>query len=85
MDIVFLVQHVHLLLPQQEEDVKLVGAYSSRQSALAAVKRLSTAPGFSDHPDVVESSYSGTGMGEGFHISEYRVDEDHWTSGYVAV
>jgi hypothetical protein len=85
MDIVFLVQHVHLLLPQGEEDVKLIGAYRSLQSAHAAVKRLASAPGFRDHPDVVDPSHSGKGTGEGFHINEYRLDEDRWTCGYVTV
>lgn len=84
MDTVFIVQHVHLLLPQEEEDVKLIGAYRSLQSAHAAVKRLANAPGFRDHPEIVGPSYAGRGTGEGFHISEYRLDEDHWISGYVA-
>ena len=83
MDTVFIVQHVHLLLPQEEEDVKLIGAYRSLQSALSAVKRVANAPGCRDHPNVVDPSYAGVGTGEGFHISEYRLDEDHWTSGYV--
>jgi len=83
MNTVFIVQHVHLLLPQEEEDVKLIGAYRSLQSAHAAIKRMASAPGFRDHPNVVDSTYIGVGAGEGFHISEYRLDEDNWTSGYV--
>lgn len=83
MNSVFIVQHVHLLLPQEEEDVKLIGVYRSLQSAHAAAKRLASAPGFRDRPNVVDPSYAGIGVGEGFHISEYRLDEDNWISGYV--
>ena len=83
MNSVFIVQHVHLLLPQEEEDVKLIGVYRTLQSAHAAVKRLASAPGFRDRPNVVDPSYAGIGVGEGFHISEYRLDEDNWISGYV--
>jgi len=83
MHTVFIVQHVHLLMPQEEADVKLIGVYRSLHSSHAAVKRMASAPGFRDHPNVVDASYAGVGTGEGFHISEYRLDEDNWTSGYV--
>jgi hypothetical protein len=68
---VFVLQHVHL---QEDgvEDVKLIGVYSSRDKAQDAAARLRRLPGFSDTPD-------------GFHIDEYRVDQDHWIEGYVAV
>lgn len=68
---VFVLQHVH---PQEDgvEDVKLIGVYSSREMAEAAVSRLSRLPGFSDTPD-------------GFHIDEYPVDQDQWKDGYVVV
>jgi len=81
METVFIVQHVHLLGPQEEEDVKLIGAYRSLQSAHAAVKRLANAPGFRDHPEIADAS--GDGGRQGFYISEYRLDEDNWRSGYV--
>jgi hypothetical protein len=68
---VFVLQHVHV---QEDgvEDVKFIGVYSSREKAQAAVARLGSLPGFSDTPD-------------GFHIDEYRVDQDHWIEGYVVV
>jgi hypothetical protein len=71
MATVFVVQHVH---EQQDgdEDVKLIGVYSSRETAAAAVARLRRQPGFSDTP-------------EGFHVAEYRLDQDHWSEGYVIV
>ena len=68
---VFVLQHVHSR-EDGVEDVKFIGVYSSRQKAQDAVVRLSRLPGFADAPD-------------GFHIDEYRVDEDHWGEGYVVV
>ena len=68
---VFVVQHVHSR-EDGVEDVKFIGVYSSRAKADAAVARLSCLPGFSDAPD-------------GFHVDEYRVDQDQWTEGYVVV
>jgi hypothetical protein len=68
---VFVLQHVH----EREdgpEDVKLIGVYSSREKAQAAVERLIRQPGFSDAPD-------------GFSVDEYPVDQDHWVEGYVVV
>src|SRR5438093_1019330 len=59
------------LMEHGEEDVKFIGVYSSRQNALAAVARLSLAPGFSQAAD-------------GFHIDEYQVDQDQWVEGYTA-
>jgi hypothetical protein len=68
---VFVLQHVHAG-EDGNEDVKFIGVYSSREKAQEAVARLGQLPGFSDAPD-------------GFHIDEYRVDQDHWVEGYVVV
>jgi hypothetical protein len=67
---VFVLQHVHTR-EDGVEDVKFIGVYSSRGNAEAAVARLGRLAGFSDAPD-------------GFHVDEYRVDQDHWVQGYVA-
>ena len=64
---VFVVQHVHSA-EGDPEDVKLIGVYSSREKARAAIKRLSRAPGFSE-------------AGDGFHIDEYQVHQDHCVEG----
>lgn len=69
MKSVFVLQHVHSR-QDDVEDVKFIGVYSSRENAEAAVARLSRLPGFSDVPD-------------GFHIDEYRLDQDQWVEGYV--
>jgi hypothetical protein len=65
---VYLLWHVHDL--GDEFDEKLLGLYSSQASAEAARERTQSLPGFRDHPD-------------GFHISEYELDQDHWTEGFV--
>jgi hypothetical protein len=68
---VFVLRHVHTRA-DGVEDVKFIGVYSSREKAQAAVTRLVRLPGFVDAP-------------AGFHIDEYRVDQDHWAEGYAVV
>ena len=68
---VFVLQHVNSR-EDGVEDVKFIGVYSSREKAQSAVERLGRLPGFADAP-------------AGFHIDEYRVDQDHWPEGYVVV
>jgi hypothetical protein len=67
--LVFLLWHVHEL-PDGEEDAKLIGVYSTREKAEEARHRVASQPGFREHPD-------------GFQVSDYRLDQDHWTEGYV--
>jgi homoserine kinase type II len=66
---VFVVQHVHVL-DENEEDIKFIGVYSSKESAEGAVQRLRLQPGFSDTPG-------------GFTIDLYEVDQDNWSEGFV--
>jgi hypothetical protein len=68
---VFLVQHVHIL-DDGEEDVTVIGIYSTSEMAQRAVQRLRLRPGFSDAPD-------------GFSIDLYWVDQDGWEDGYVTL
>lgn len=68
---VYLLQHVHRL-PSAEDDIKIVGVYSSRVQAEAAIVRLSQQPGFSE-------------LKSGFHIDGYELDKDHWAEGFVTV
>ena len=65
---VYVLQHVYSV-DESAEDVKLIGVYSSRENAQAAITRLGQAPGFSEAP-------------AGFHIDEYQVDKDQWVEGY---
>jgi hypothetical protein len=68
---VFLVHHVHVH-DEGDEDVKLIGVYSTRENAEQAMVRAGKLPGFCDAP-------------EGFSIDQHRVNEDNWTDGYVTV
>ena len=68
---VFLLWHVNELLGG-EEDEKLIGVYSSQETAERAKQRVLSQPGFRNVP-------------EGFLINRYQVDQDHWTEGYITV
>jgi hypothetical protein len=68
---VFVLQHVHAV-DNGEDDVKLIGVYSSRETAQAAITRLGDAPGFSEAT-------------AGFHIDEYQLDKDQWVEGYTTL
>ncbi len=68
---VFVLQHVRTT-EADNEDIKFIGVYSSRQNAQNAAIRLTGVAGFSADPD-------------GFSVDEYRIDEDHWVEGYVTV
>jgi hypothetical protein len=65
-------KHAYLLQHERPDtgDVKVIGIYSSRESAAAAIERLRTQPGFRDHPD-------------GFAIDRYALDRDHWSEGFL--
>ena len=70
MKSIFILHHIHNYI-EDEEDVKLIGAYLSYEEAKLAIERLRDKPGFeSDLP--------------GFEISEYELGKDHWTEGYVS-
>lgn len=52
------------------EDELMIGVYATEEVARAAIKRLSSKQGFSLAPD-------------GFKVAEYKLNEDHWTEGFV--
>jgi hypothetical protein len=81
MTTVFVVQHLHLL-PHGEEDVKLIGVYTSRAFAVAATERLAQHPGFSDFAEIVDPAVCPTDA-QGFYLSEMSLDLDYWSEGYV--
>jgi hypothetical protein len=70
---VYLLQHVHDL-DGGHEHVKLIGVFSSRSKAQAALDRVRGQPGFRDTP-------------EGFDISEFELDSNDlgWPEGYLTV
>lgn len=82
MESVFLVHHIHLF-PDESEDIKIIGIYSSKEAAMQAIERVRTQPGFIDHPHIIDLS---SDEGEsGFTIDEYVLDKDNWQEGYVTV
>jgi hypothetical protein len=68
---VYVLQHTHIFA-EDDEDVKMIGVYSTREAAEQAVKRLSLQPGFCDNLN-------------GFAIDRYTIDEDNWIEGYATV
>ena len=82
MQTVYVLQHLHML-PGDVEDVKLIGVYSSRAAALEALQRKRGAPGFRDFPALVNAAGAKDTAPEGFYISEYQLDVDHWSEGFV--
>ena len=71
MNTVYVVEHLHII-DDDEENVKMIGVYSTEQLAQEAVERLRLQPGFCDAQD-------------GFNIDRYKLDEDNWTEGYVTI
>ena len=66
---VYLLWHHYPDIPD-DDNAKILGVYSSKAAADERVAVFyKTLPGFAD------------GRGE-FTVDEYRVDEDHWTSGF---
>ena len=54
----------------EDGDMKMIGIYTTKQRAAAAVARLRDKPGFRDWP-------------EGFRIFGNRLDEDSWEEGFI--
>jgi hypothetical protein len=67
---VYVVQHV-LELPDDAEEIKMIGVYSSELDAQRAVERLRLVEGFRNYPD-------------GFSVDRYELNKDHWTEGYIS-
>jgi len=82
MNSVFIVQHLNVL-PDEQENVKLIGVYRSFGAAVAAIERLKVLPGFRDHPTLIDPLNDE--QVAGFYVGEYELDKDHWTGGYVTL
>jgi homoserine kinase type II len=76
---VYLLQYLNLL-NDEEENIKVLGIYSSKNEAERAVDRLKGQPGFKDHSDIINPE-TDTKI-QGFYIDEYKVNEDHWREGF---
>ena len=81
MKSVFIVQHLNVSPDGNGEDIKLIGAYRSRNAAHAAIERLRTQPGFRDFPRLIDPQVDDEESG--FYISDYELDKDHWEEGFV--
>lgn len=71
MMIVFTLYHVHEF-DDGPEDAKLIGIFSTRAKAEAALENVRDQPGFRSTP-------------EGFSIDEHLVDRMGWTEGYMTI
>ncbi|NUF49905.1 MULTISPECIES: DUF7336 domain-containing protein [unclassified Gilliamella] len=69
MQKVYFLYHI-LYEDTDDEDVKIVGIYSSYKQAELAIERHKNKPGFIDFPD-------------GFQIIEDVVNRDGWVDGFV--
>jgi len=67
----FLVTHVHVLA-SQEEDLRIIGIFTTRERAEAAIRAASKLPGFAD-------------TAEAFEVSEYELDDMCWREGFVTL
>ncbi|MBY0282203.1 MAG: hypothetical protein K2W94_08650 [Alphaproteobacteria bacterium] len=70
MEYVFSLYHIHEL-PDGEEDVKLIGIYTSYEEAEAAKNRVKDKPGFKDYP-------------EDFSIEPQKLNRDSWVEGFIS-
>ena len=70
MTFVFVLHHIHAD-DEHADDAKLIGTYSSQDSAQAAIERLKNQPGFRDHV-------------AGFEVNAYELDVDHWQEGFIS-
>lgn len=80
--VVFLLQHLHVH-SDGDENVKVIGIYSSRDEALAAVGRKSLYPGFCECPNLIDPLVVDDKCG--FYIDAVTVDKELWSEGFVAV
>lgn len=72
MKFVYLLWHTHSDEAFDNEDIKLIGVYTSKANAEMALSRALQLEGFRDHS-------------EGFEISCNELDKDEWTSGFITV
>ena len=71
MEVVYVLHHTHVLA-DGEEDIKLIGVFSTAESAQSAVDELRFQKGFR-----VDRA--------GFSVNKYLVDKVHWREGFRSV
>lgn len=68
MKYVYIVHHTHVI-SEENEDIKLIGAFSSKENAIKVTEKYKQLPGFREAP-------------KGFDIDKYQIDEEYWSEGY---
>jgi len=70
---VYLLQHSYEVVYEGAsfDETKVLGIYSTREEAEAAVERYKGITGFNKYPLSC------------FHIDDYELNQDHWTEGFV--
>ena len=76
---VYLLYHLHGE-PSDGQQVLFIGAYGTRPSAVRAIKRLRTLPGFKQYPKLRDHK---TDHGDGFNINRVRLGDDNWSQGFT--
>ena len=68
---VYLLQHSHFIDDEDDTyDTKIIGIYSSEEIAMNVIKKYKKIIGFNKYP-------------EDFYIDKYKMDENHWTDGFI--
>ena len=67
---VYFLHHVYEI-DEESDDVKVIGIYESEEAANLAINQLTELPGFCNHKT-------------GFSITEYLINKNHWTEGFVS-
>jgi len=68
-DRVYVLHHTHQI-KGYEEDVKLLGIFSSEEKAIEAIEKYKQMPGFKETP-------------EGFSLDQYVVNKTEWREGFI--
>ena len=68
---VYILHHIHEF-ENNQENIKLIGVFSSKEKALKVLANHKILPGFKDAPN-------------GFSIDEYTIDRIGWTEGFVTI
>ena len=68
MNSVFILWHTHVY-PNEEEEDRMVGIFSSEKLAIEARERVAKLPGFRENK-------------KGFCIAKNLLDKDDWTTGF---
>jgi hypothetical protein len=75
---IYLLHHITVIC-EHDEDLKLIGAFSTRGKALEAITRLSSQSGFKGSSKL----HREYGDESGFYISEVELDHLDWQGGFA--